>query len=320
VKKILVAVIFFALISCKSTPAGNRITIAAIPKGTTHEFWKSIHKGINQAATELDVDVIWKGPLKEDNREEQIKVIEDFITRGVSGIVLSPLDETALRPSVTNAVRSGIPVVIMDSGLKSDDYISFVATDNYQGGIMAAKYLAELLNENGKAAMLRYTEGSNSTVDREVAFMDEMKKHPGIDVVSSNQYTGVTTEGAYKASENLLASLKDSEGNLKVDGIFTSCEPVAFGMLRALEDGALVKKVKLIGFDSTDKMAAALKAGEFDALVLQDPVKIGYLSIKTMVSHLRGEKVEKRIDTGVKLITPKNLSDPENDRLLYPLR
>ena len=104
----------------ESAPQAKRLTIAVIPKGTTHEFWKSVHAGAVKAARELDADIIWKGPLKEDDREDQIKVVEDFITRGVSGIVLAPLDDTALRTPVANAVQAGIPVVIIDSDLQSD--------------------------------------------------------------------------------------------------------------------------------------------------------------------------------------------------------
>jgi ribose transport system substrate-binding protein len=211
---VLVAlVVVFASIGCKQKngPEATKLEIAVIPKGTTHVFWKSIHAGAVKAEQELkaagvDVEIIWKGPLKEDDREEQIKVVEGFVTRGVSGIVLAPLDDAALRVPVKNAVNSGIPVVIIDSGLKSEDYVSFVATDNYLGGKKGGQCLAEILGGKGKVILLRYQEGSASTMNREQGFLDVLKeKYPDIEVVSSSQYGGATTESAYIASENLLS-------------------------------------------------------------------------------------------------------------------
>jgi len=148
-------------------------------------------------------------------------VVEDFITRGVSGIVLAPLDDTALRRPVKDAVNNGIPVVIIDSGLKSEDYVSFVATGNYTGGRKGGERLAKILGGKGKVIMLRYQAGSASTMKREQGFLDVLKeKYPQIQVVSSNQYGGATTESSYKASENLLSPLRTPDGGLKIDGIF----------------------------------------------------------------------------------------------------
>lgn len=322
VRQLLLCIAFTVLGACssESSPAAStgKRTVAVIPKGTTHEFWKSIHAGAVQAAQELSVDIIWKGALREDSREDQIKIVEDFISRGVSGIVLSPLDDMALRLPVATATRSGIPVVIFDSGLKSDEYVSFVATDNYQAGVLAAEHIISVLHGSGRVVMLRYLEGSNSTVDREQAFLDVMKKHPGIELVSVNQYAGATTEGAYRAAENILLPLKNADGTLAIDAIFTACEPTTFGMLRALDDQGLAGKVMFLGFDSTPKLAEALKQGKITALVMQDPVKIGYLAVKSLISHLDGKPVEKRIDTGATLVTRENMADPEIQKLLAP--
>src|SRR6476469_7647721 len=145
--------------------AAKSYTVAVSPKGTTHEFWKSINAGAFKARDELaakgvKVDVIWKGPLREDDRDQQIQVVENFTTRRVSGIVLAPLDSQAMVIPVRNAVQSGIPVVIMDSDLKSDQYVSFVATDNFKGGQLAGEHLATLLNGKGNVILLRYAVGS----------------------------------------------------------------------------------------------------------------------------------------------------------------
>lgn len=308
------------LTSCsKQAPVDkSKITIAVIPKGTTHEFWKSIHAGAVRASQELDVEIIWKGPLKEDDRESQITVVEDFITRGVSGIVLAPLDNTALRRPVSEATRAGISVVIIDSALDSNDFVSFVSTDNYIGGQKAGEHLAKLLNGKGKIAVLRYQEGSASTQQREKGFLDAIAKYPDIQVVSANQYGGATTETAYKASENLLAPLRNADQALSIDGIFTPNESTTFGMLRALQDNAFAGKVKFVGFDSSEMLVKALKEGQINALILQDPMNMGYLGVKTIVAHLRGEPIEKQIDTGSVVAAPENMNDPHIDKLLNP--
>lgn len=297
--------------------ADEPLTIAVIPKGTTHEFWKSIHAGAIRAEKEFNCRVVWKGPMKEDDREAQIQVVENMIARGVNGIVLAPLDDTALRAPVHNAVKAGVPVAILDSGLKSDDYISYIATDNRKGGYRAGQRLAEVLGGKGRVAMLRYQEGSASTMEREQGFLDAMKEQPGIEVVSANQYGGATTETAYKNSENLLAPYK-KDGALALDGLFCPNESTTFGMLRALQDAGLAGKVKFVGFDSSEKLVQALEKGELQGLVLQDPMNMGYLGVKTMAAHLRGQPVEKLIDTGSVVATRENMNEPAVAGLLKP--
>ena len=204
VKAVILCTLLAAL-GCQSendASFDDAITIAVIPKGTTHSFWKAVHAGAVKASVELDVEVIWKGPGREDDREAQIAEVETFISRGVSGIVLAPTDDKALRIPVMNAMRSGIPVVIIDSGLDSDDYVSFVATDNYKGGRLAGERMVEVLEGSGRVIMLRYQEGSASTMKREQGFMDVMAENPSMNVVSSNQHAGATAELAYQTSEN----------------------------------------------------------------------------------------------------------------------
>ena len=313
------AVVCFCSCSKKEPADGEKkLTIAVIPKGTMHVFWKSIHGGAEKARQELDIDIIWKGPLKEDDRESQITVMENLIMRKVSGIVLAPLDDAALRGPVSTAKRSNIPVVIIDSGLKGEDYVSFVATDNYLGGKKGGDHLAKLLNNKGRIVMLRYQEGSASTMNREQGFLDAIKEYPDIEVVSSNLYGGATTESALIASENLLAPLKTPDGGLTIDGIFCPNESTTFAMLRALQDNKLAGKVIYVGFDSSPMLVKGLKEGHIHGLVLQDPINMGYMGVKTVVAYLRGEEIETRIDTGSEVVTPDNMNDPEMKNLLEP--
>src|SRR5438477_759341 len=234
----LATLLLFAACHSTAAPAGGSTvstsgtTIAVIPKGTTHVFWQSIHAGANKAAQELGVAVIWRGPLREDERDAQVSEVENFVSRGVSGIVLAPLDEAALVAPVAEAKRHNIPVVIFDSGLKGGDYVSFVATDNLKGGHLAGDKLVALLHGKGKVVLLRYAEGHDSTGKREQGFLDALKGSPGIEVVSSNQYGGADVEGYYKKAEALLSRYKNRDGSLGIDGLFCSNESSTFAMVR----------------------------------------------------------------------------------------
>jgi ribose transport system substrate-binding protein len=300
------------------TAGGSGITIAVIPKGTSHVFWQSIHAGAQKAATDLGVNIIWRGPLREDDRDAQVSEVEGFVSRGISGICLAPLDETALVPPVQEAVRRKIPVVIFDSGLKSSDYVSFVATDNIKGGRLAGERLAQSIGKKGKVVLLRYAEGHDSTGKREQGFLDAIKENPGIDVVSSNQYGGADVEGAYKKAEALLSTYKKPDGSLGIDGIFTPNESVSFAMLRVLQDNGWAGKVKFVGFDASPNLVKGLREGGLDAIVVQDPVHMGYTAVATMVKHLKGQPVEKWIDTGVRVATKDNMNTPEMKALIEP--
>ena len=307
---------FIGACSGGSTP--GRLSIAVIPKGTSHAFWQSIHAGALKAAAELDVDVAWRGPLREDDRDAQIAEIENAVGRGVSGMVLAPLDDAAMVAPVSAAMRQKIPVVIIDSGLKGDDYVSFVATDNEVGGRLGGEKLAQLLGGKGRVILLRYAEGSDSTTKREDGFLSAMKANPGLQVVSSNQYAGADVEGAYKKGEAILSQHKRPDGSLDVDGIFCPNESSTFGMLRVLQDNGWAGKVRFVGFDASDSLVQALRNGHVDGLVVQDPVRMGYLGVKTLVSHLNGDKVERRIDTGVRVISKADMDTPEARELLKP--
>ena len=300
------------------TSESKRLTIVVIPKGTIHEFWKTVHAGADIAGQELDVDILWKGSLKEDDREAQISVVENIITRRADGIVLAPLDNVALRRSVDEAMSNGIPVVIFDSGLKGENYISYVATDNFKAGQLAGQYMAKLLEGKGNVAVLRYAEGSDSTTKRENGFLDALQAFADIEIVTSNRYAGVTTESALQAAENFLSRFGATEGNLRIDGIFCATEPTALGILRALQNAGYAGKIKFVGFDSSEKMIAALRKGELSGFVVQNPMRIGYLGVKTLVGHIRGEQAPRLIDTGSTLVTIENIENPEIHKLLNP--
>ena len=319
----LILAIFAAVLALSCNRGGSntnrKLTIAVVPKGTSHEFWKSIHAGAVKAAQEISahgtqVELIWKGPLREDDREQQIQVVEGFASQGVNGIVLAPLDNHALSRPVEEAKAAGVPTVIIDSALESNAVVSFVATDNRKGGVLGADRLGELLGGKGKVILLRYAEGSASTEEREAGFLQEMKaKFPNVELISTDQYGGATRDTAKRAAENLLNRFSD-----EVTGIFCPNESTTAGMLSALQDAGKAGKVIFVGFDATQMFVDAMKAKQLHGIVVQNPFNMGYLGVRTMVESLQGKAVEKRIDTGVAMITPENLDTAESQALLHP--
>ncbi len=296
------------------TPSGaRRLTLAVVPMGTTHEFWKAIHAGALTAARERGVEVIWKGPLKEDDRNEQIQIVETLTNAGIDALVLTPMDDKALVRPVEEAARLGIPTVIYNSGLSSASQVAYISTDNYKGGVVAADRIGELLKGRGTAILIRVIASVEGSTKREQGFLDTLRsKYPNIRILSDNQYAGVTTETAYQTAENLLNRFP------QVDAVFTPNESTTFGALRAIEDHGRAGRIVHVGFDSSRKLIEALEAGRLMGLVLQDPFQMGYKSVSTAVAHLRGEPYEKSVDTGVFLATPENRRDPLISRLLKP--
>ena len=289
------------------------LRIAVIPKGTTHSFWKSIEAGARKAGEETKAEIIWKGPLKENDRAQQIAIVEQFASEGVSGIVVAPLDDAALVRPIQQATAKKVPVVIIDSALRAEagkDFVSFVATDNKLGGRMGGQELARVLGGKGKVVLLRYQEGSASTMEREAGFLEALAKFPDIKVIVDNRYAGPTAGEAKDAAMNLLDKLQEC------DGIFCPNESSAVGMLLALRQANLAGKKKFVGFDASATLIEGLKNGEIQALVSQNPYKMGYEGVSTMVKALKGEPVPLRIDTGVKLITLENLNTPEIQQLV----
>jgi ribose transport system substrate-binding protein len=287
--------------------------IAVIPKGTTHWFWKAVEGGAREGAKEAGAEMIWKGSLKEDDPGQQIRIVEQFVSEGVGGIVLAPIDDTALMRPVAAAMQKGIPVVIMDSALKGEppkDFVCTVSTNNHRAGEMAGEQLGKLLDGKGKVVLFRHKEGSASTDQREAGFLEAIKKFPDIQVILDNRYSGTTISEAQSTALNVLDKLKEA------DGIFCSNEPSTLGMLRALKQNNLAGSKKLVGFDTSPGLVEALKRGEIQALVAQNPKKMGHEAVKALVAKLKGEAVHAFIDSGAAVVTKENLGTPEIQALL----
>ena len=313
-RRLLLASFLSLLVACggASAPADGKPRVAVIPKGTTHVFWKAVEKGARRGGEAAGLEVVFKGPLQENDRAQQIQLVQQFVSEGIGGIALAPLDHAALVQVVGAARAKSIPVVIFDSDLDGTagvDFASFVATDNEQGGKMAGEYLAGLLGGKGKVVLLRYQVGSASTEAREKGFLAAARA-AGLDVTVENRYAGATAGEAKTAALNLADALREAQG------VFCSNESATNGMLLALEQLDLAGKLSFVGFDASPPLVAGLKAGKIDALVVQDPVRMGALAVTTLAASMKGEPVAARIDTGARVATTANMGEPEIARLL----
>jgi len=295
--------------ACNRSAHGKRV-IAVIPKGVAHFFWQSVHSGADAAGKEFGVEVMWKGPAQETDYSGQINIIEDAINRRVDGIVLAPSHGDALVPIVERAQREGIPVIIFDSGISTENYVSYIATDNRQGGVVAAERLAEKLGGKGKVAILGVKAGSVSTDEREQGFQDTIKqKYPGISIVAF-QYGDADRAKSLDRATDILTAHAD------LNGMFASNESSTVGAVQAIKQKGVAGKVVLGGFDSSPNLIDDLRAGAIDSLVLQNPFKMGYEGVKAMVEKLNGQAPQRHLDTGVKLLTKENLDTPEMQELI----
>lgn len=321
--KILIRILCLSLIAvqlgCGGSNTASRsdgtLRIAVIPKGTSHEFWKSVHAGAKKAAEELgDVEIIWKGPETENDTQGQITVVQNFITSRVDGICLAPNHSKALVDVVAEANAEGIPVVVYDSGLADGAEIaSYVATDNYKGGVLAGERMIEALGGKGNVILLRYKEGSESTEQREKGFLDAIAKAENVNVLSSDQYAGTTTQDAMATATQLLNKYRD-----EVNGIFAVCEPNCNGTLEALEQTGLAGKVTFVAFDPSDRLIAGLEEESVSGILLQDPFEMGRRSVLAVVASIRGEDVDSVISTGEHVATKENQTTEPFPRLLNP--
>ena len=290
--------------------SNHKTVIAVIPKGVSHSFWQTVKAGADAAGKDLNVGIDWKGPASETDISGQINFVEDAINRRVSGIVLAPSHGDALVPMVVRAQKEGIPVTIFDSGISTEQYVSYVSTDNRQGGVVAARRMGERLKGKGNVAILGVKKGSVSTDEREDGFAETIK----------TQFPDIKIVQLLYGEANAVISLTRAEDILtahpELNGFFASNESSTVGAVRALVQRNLSGKVVLVGFDATPDLVNNVKDGAIDSLVLQNPYKMGYEGVKTLVDKLNGREPRKRIDTGVSLLTKENMDTPEMQQLL----
>ena len=306
---ISIAVALLAATACRDR---SRTIVGVVPKATSHLFFASIHAGVDQAARDFHLDVQWNGPNEETEHERQIQIVDGMITQHVSAMAISATDERALAGPVERAIKAGIPVVVFDSGVDVDNYVSFVATDNFGAGQTAARKLAGLIGGKGKVAMVAHKPGGTSTVYRERGFEETMaKEFPGVQIVA-RQFGMADLAKSRAAAENILTA------NPGLDGVFASSEASSLGSIKAIETRGLTGKVKLVTFDFSDAHVEALKNGTIDVMLVQDPYRIGYEALKAVADHLAGKPPARRLDMPARVIVKADLEKPEIQQLLFP--
>jgi ribose transport system substrate-binding protein len=312
VRRLLLVTIFLALGAASCNRSSGKKVIGVVPKGTNHIFWQTVHAGALKAGEEFDLEILWNAPQLEIDSSRQISIVENLITRQVDGIVLAPVDEEALVTIVERATDSGIPVSIFDSGIKTDKIISYVATDNYAAGAMAARRMAEILGGAGKVGIIGFMPGSASTMQREAGFMETIKKEYAEIELLGVRFPMADRAKALAEAENLMTAHPD------LAGLFADNESSTDGTVRAVKQRGAVGKVKIVGFDASEELVSELRAGAIDSIVVQDPFKMGYESTKNVALHLRREQPPREMDSGAYLIDAANIDTPEMQAVVFP--
>ncbi|HEV2494302.1 MAG TPA: substrate-binding domain-containing protein [Terriglobia bacterium] len=283
-----------------------------VPKGQANSFWQTVHAGAAAEAEEAKVDIDWNGPALESDFTRQVTIVDDFINRHVEGIELAPNDREALVPAIHRAHQAGIPLTIIDSGAHTDEYVSFVATDNYGGGVLGARRLGEILGKRGNVALIANAPGSASTLAREQGFKDTLaKEFPDIKLVAW-QYGMAEYARSLAVTEDILTA------HPELNGLFASNESSAVGAVQGVKARGLAGKLKVVGFDSSPALLDDLRSGALDALVVQDPFRMAYEGLKTLIDYRAGRKPPREIDLPPTLVTHDNLSEPKIQQLLNP--
>jgi ribose transport system substrate-binding protein len=304
----LVAALLCLSLSCTRQ---SKPIVGVVPKGANHIFWQTVHAGAIKAGQEFGFDIEWNAPTLEVDSSRQIAIVESMVNRRLAGIVLAPVDKKALVAVVERAAKAGIPVAIFDSGIDTAQRITYVATNNEEGGRMAARRLAQTIGGKGKVAVIGFMPGSASTMEREHGFQDEIRaKHPQIEIVGL-QFGMADRAKAMAATENVLSAHPD------LAGLFADNESSSAGAVQALKSRN-ARQVKLVAFDASEQLVADLRSGWIDAIVVQNPFRMGYESTKAIGLHLRGERPQQQVDSGATLVTASDLDKAETKALLFP--
>jgi ribose transport system substrate-binding protein len=294
---------------CRKT---ERLRIAVVPKAQTLLFWETVRAGALAAGDEFGVEILWSGPPTEIDFTRQINIVEDFLNQRVDGIALAPAHGVSLVPVVERAFQEKVPVTIFDSGIQTEKYLSYVSTDNYSGGASAARRMGEVLPQGRTIAIIGTIPGSVSTGEREKGFRETIaREFPALQVVEF-QYGMSDPARSRAVAADILAAHSD------LGGMFCSNESGTLGAVRAATALGLTGRLKIVGFDVMNELVNDVRSGSVDSLVVQNPFRMGYLAVRSLVDGIRGNPPAKRIDTGATVVTLSNIDTPEIRQLLHP--
>ncbi len=308
-RRLLAAGALGLVASCRRS---GQKTIGVIPKATSHLFFLSVHAGVEQAGRDLHLDILWNGPQNETDYARQIEIVDSMITRQVAALAISATDERALVAPLERAIRAGIPVTVFDSAVDIDNYVSFIATDNYAAGCTAARTLASLIGNRGSVAMVMQKPGGTSTVLRERGFDATVaKEFPQVKIVA-RQFGMADPARSRDAAEDILTAHPD------LSGLFASSEAASLGSIQAIRNRGLSGKLKLVTFDFSKTHVEALEDGTISAMLVQNPFQLGYEAVKSLDDKLHGRTPPKRLELPARLILKSDLAKPEIRALLFP--
>jgi ribose transport system substrate-binding protein len=312
----LVGAVALAGLAAAAPASAAEPSIPIIVKDTTSNFWQIVFAGARKAGKDLGVKVPELGAQSESDINGQISILENAVSEKPAAIVISPTQFKALGQPINEAAKKCI-VIGIDSAADSKAFTSFLQTDNVQGGRVGADALAAAIQAKygkpeGDVALITSIPGVGSLDQRAKGFKEEIAaKYPGLKLVADKVADGMATTAL-----NIMTDLITANPNLR--GVFASNLIMAQGAGQAIAENKVADKIKLVGFDSDDKLVKLLKDGNIAALIVQDPYRMGYEGVKTALAASKGEKVPATVDTGVNAITKENMDNARSQELLNP--
>jgi ribose transport system substrate-binding protein len=299
------------LLAASGCQHSEKPIVGVVPKGANHIFWQTVHAGAIKAAREYGFEIQWNAPALEIDSSRQIEIVDSMINQRLAGIVLAPVDKSALVAVVERAAHAGIPVAIFDSGIDTGRILCYVATNNLEAGRMAGRRMGEILGGKGKVGVVGFMPGSASTMLREDGFTREIRQNfPGIEIAGV-QFGMADRAKSMAVAENLLTAHPD------LAGLYADNESSAEGALQAVKTRG-AKRVKLVVMDASETLLAELATGTLDSIVVQNPFRMGYESTKAVGMKLRGETPPRLQDSGATLVRKEDLDRPAIRELLFP--
>jgi ribose transport system substrate-binding protein len=293
-----------------SMAAAEEIYIPLVSKGFQHQFWQAVKSGAEQAADEFDVTITFEGPDNETMVDRQIDMLAAALANNPKAIGFAALDSQAAIPLLKQANDKGIPIIAFDSGVDSDIPLSTATTDNLAAAGLAADKMAEKIGGKGKVAVVAHDQTSRTGIDRRDGFVNRIaEKYPDIEVVTVQYGQG----DHLKSTEVTKAILT---ANPDLNGIFGTNEGSAIGVVNGVQELG-TEGLVIIGYDSGKAQKDAIKSGLMAGAITQNPVGIGYETVKAAVSALNGEEVPALIDTGFYYYDASNIDDPKISAVLY---
>ncbi len=312
---VVIVGIVFAFTGSGSQAVGQEKSVVFIPKSTNSTFWLALLKGVQDAAAPLGYKVLYEGVAEQTDIAGQVNVVNDMVSRHVSGILIAATDAKALAPAVESAIKKGVPVITVDSGVDSDAPYAYIATDNLGAAKVAADTLAKLIDSKGVVGDIGITAGSVTGRQREDGFVSEMKaKYPGIKVVPV-QYCACDPSKALNIASDMLA------GNPNLNAFYGACDGAGTGAAQIVKQRSLKGKIKTVAFDVSPEQFQLFRDGFLDALIVQDPYTMGYTGMQDLQTIIKGGKIaQKMVQIPAVVVTSSNLADAQVQKLLksYP--